>query len=158
MAGLVEKRLIEIGLRIPKSVIPAANYLPWRRSGRTVFIAGQIPKGEDNTLMKGKLGTTYTMEQAQASARLCGVNLISQMRSACGGDLDKVTQILKIEGFVNCTEDFENHSLVVNGCSDLLVEVFGPEIGAHSRLAVGCSSLPFGVPVEIGAIVEIAEE
>eukprot|EP00927_Polykrikos_kofoidii_P080173 TRINITY_DN77068_c0_g1_i1.p1 TRINITY_DN77068_c0_g1~~TRINITY_DN77068_c0_g1_i1.p1 ORF type:complete len:166 (-),score=25.26 TRINITY_DN77068_c0_g1_i1:117-614(-) len=158
MPGVIESKLDELGVLVPMAAAPAGNYLPWRRSGRIVFIAGQLPKGEDNALVKGKLGTTCSVEQAKDAARSCGINLLSHMRSACGGDLDRVTQILKVEGFVNCTEDFEDHPQVVNGCSNFLVDVFGPAIGAHSRIAVGCSSLPFGAAVEIAAVVEIADE
>mmetsp|Transcript_70907 Transcript_70907/g.178762 ORF Transcript_70907/g.178762 Transcript_70907/m.178762 type:complete len:167 (+) Transcript_70907:80-580(+) len=160
--GVVEKRLAELGLSIPKASAPAANYVPFTRSGNTVFISGQIPKCEDNSLLKGKLGSDgadkYSIEEGQAAARCCGVNLIAQMREACGGNLDKVKKILKVEAFVNSTPDFTDHPKVVNGCSDLLVEVFGAEVGAHARFAVGCSSLPLGVAVEVGATVEIADD
>mmetsp|Transcript_19019 Transcript_19019/g.44707 ORF Transcript_19019/g.44707 Transcript_19019/m.44707 type:complete len:162 (-) Transcript_19019:67-552(-) len=158
MAGVIEARLAQLGISIPKAVAPAANYIPWCRMGNLVFISGQIPKTEDNTLLKGKLGANYSLEEGRAAARLCGVNLVSQMREACGGDLDKVMKVIKVEAFVNATEDFTDHPQVVNGCSDLLVEVFGPEVGAHSRFAVGCSSLPLGVAVETGAVVEIKGE
>mmetsp|Transcript_145448 Transcript_145448/g.362702 ORF Transcript_145448/g.362702 Transcript_145448/m.362702 type:complete len:159 (+) Transcript_145448:97-573(+) len=158
MAGVIERRLAQLGLRIPKSPAPAANYVPWKRVGNQVFISGQIPKAEDNSLLTGQLGAGYSIEEGQTAARLCAVNLISQMREACGGDLDKVKAVVKVEAFVNSTADFTNHPQVVNGCSDLLVEVFGQEIGAHSRFAVGCSSLPLGVAVETGAVIEVADE
>ncbi|CAE8643529.1 unnamed protein product, partial [Polarella glacialis] len=93
-----------------------------------------------------------------AAARLCGLHLVGQMKAAAGGNLDKVRRIVKVEAFVNATETFTEHPQVVNGCSDVLVEIFGTEVGAHSRFAVGCSSLPLGVSVEIGAVVEIEEE
>mmetsp|Transcript_111093 Transcript_111093/g.324956 ORF Transcript_111093/g.324956 Transcript_111093/m.324956 type:complete len:160 (-) Transcript_111093:115-594(-) len=156
MAGVVEKRLAELGLNIPKAVAPAANYIPWCRTGSLVFISGQIPKTEDNQLLKGKLGANCSLEEGKAAARLVGINLVGQMREACGGDLDKVKKVVKVEAFVNATEDFVDHPQVVNGVSDLLVEIFGPEVGAHSRFAVGCSSLPLGVAVEAGAVVELA--
>eukprot|EP00929_Paragymnodinium_shiwhaense_P050086 TRINITY_DN25245_c0_g1_i1.p1 TRINITY_DN25245_c0_g1~~TRINITY_DN25245_c0_g1_i1.p1 ORF type:complete len:158 (+),score=44.77 TRINITY_DN25245_c0_g1_i1:98-571(+) len=156
MAGIVEKRLAQLGVKIPAAPAPAANYLPWRRSGNIVYIAGQIPKGEDGMLHTGQLGTaTCDIPKAQVAAKVCAVNLISQMKTAAGGDLDKVKQILKVEGFVNATHDFGDHAQVLNGCSDFLVEAFGKEVGAHARFAVGCSSLPFGVSVEIGATVEV---
>lgn len=156
--GVVEKRLAQLGLHIPRSPAPAANYVPWRRSGNMVFISGQIPKKEDNSMLKGKLGADYNLQQGKDAAAVCAVNLISQMREACGGDLDKVKAILRVEGFVNATEDFTDHPQVVNGCSDLLVDVFGMEVGAHTRFAVGCSSLPFGVAVETGAVIEVTDE
>merc|ERR550532_2222223 len=104
--GVVEKRLTELGIVIPRSTAPAANYVPWTRSGNIVFISGQLPKGEDNQLVKGKLGSNCTVEEGRAAARLCGVNLVAQMREACDGNLDRLRKVLKIEGFVNCTEDF----------------------------------------------------
>mmetsp|Transcript_52724 Transcript_52724/g.85449 ORF Transcript_52724/g.85449 Transcript_52724/m.85449 type:complete len:159 (-) Transcript_52724:113-589(-) len=158
MAGIVEKRLAQIGLTIPASAAPAANYLPWIRNGRLVFVSGQIPKLPDNSLMKGKLGLDVDLEHGKAAARLCGLHLVGQMKAAAGGNLDKVRRIVKVEAFVNATETFTEHPQVVNGCSDVLVEIFGTEVGAHSRFAVGCSSLPLGVSVEIGAVVEIEEE
>mmetsp|Transcript_27584 Transcript_27584/g.62781 ORF Transcript_27584/g.62781 Transcript_27584/m.62781 type:complete len:160 (-) Transcript_27584:95-574(-) len=158
MPGAVEKRLAQLGLTIPKAVAPAANYVPWKRVGSLVFISGQIPKTEDNKLLTGKLGADYSLEEGKAAARLVGINLVSQMREACGGDLDKVKQVVKVEGFVNSTQEFVDHPQIVNGVSDLLAEVFGQEVGAHSRFAVGCSSLPLGVAVEAGAVVEVAGE
>mmetsp|Transcript_5545 Transcript_5545/g.7847 ORF Transcript_5545/g.7847 Transcript_5545/m.7847 type:complete len:161 (+) Transcript_5545:86-568(+) len=156
--GIVEKRLAQIGLAIPRSPAPAANYVPFRKSGKQVFISGQIPKNANGDLVMGKLGANYSVEQGQEAAKLCAVALISQMKEACNGDLDKVKAVLKVEGFVNCTDEFTDHPKVINGASDLLVDVFGSEVGAHSRFAVGCSSLPLGVAVEVGAVVEIEEE
>jgi len=134
---------------------PVASYLPFKKSGTTVYISGQIPKGEDNSLLTGKLGAGYSIDEGRAAARLCAINLIAQMRAACDGDLDKVKQILQVQGFVNCSPDFTDHPQVINGCSDLLVEVFGKDVGSHSRFAVGNSSLPLGVAVEIGAVIEV---
>merc|ERR1712137_1134175 len=108
------------GLTIPKAVAPVASYVPWRRSGNIVFISGQIPL-KDGEFRTGKLGASHTLEDGQAEARLCAINLVSQMKDACGGDLDKVKQVLKVEGFVNCTDDFTQHPQVINGCSDTLV-------------------------------------
>merc|ERR1712046_328198 len=95
------------------------------------------------------------IEDGQVAARLCAVNLVSQISAACEGDLDRVSQLLKVEGFVNSTPDFEGHPQVINGCSDLLGQIFGEKVGQHSRFAVGCASLPLGVSVEVGAVVEI---
>merc|ERR550537_1094156 len=96
-------------------------------------------------------------EEGKAAARVCALNILSQLKAACDGDLDRVARILRIEGFVNATPEFTDHPAVINGASDLMVEVFGKEVGAHSRFAVGCSSLPLGVAVEVGCIVEIKE-
>jgi len=155
--GVVEKRLATLGLRIPLGVAPAANYVPWRRSGNMVFISGQIPKNEDGVILKGRLGASCSIDEGKEAARLCAINIISQMKAACDGDLDKVTKVLKVEGFVNAHEDFTDIAEVINGCSDLLCEVFGPDVGPHSRFAAGCSSLPLGISVEIAAVMEASE-
>lgn len=152
--GVVDERLALLGIAVPESQAPAANYVPFRASGQTVYISGQLPK-DGGGLAKGKVGADYGLEQAKAAARVAGINLIAQMKAASGGDLDRVRQILSVQVFVNCTDDFQDHPAVANGVSDLLVEVFGKETGAHSRFAVGCSSLPLGVVVEAGAVVEI---
>ncbi|CAJ1453589.1 unnamed protein product [Effrenium voratum] len=128
LAGRVEARLAELGLKVPEAAAPAANYVPFTRSGKLLFISGQIPKNPDNSLLKGTLGASCTVEQGQAAARLCGLHLVGQMKAACGGDLDKVKKVLKVEGFVSCAPDFEQHPQVVNGCSDLLVDIFGKEV------------------------------
>eukprot|EP00403_Amphidinium_massartii_P008882 CAMPEP_0178422770 /NCGR_PEP_ID=MMETSP0689_2-20121128/27345_1 /TAXON_ID=160604 /ORGANISM="Amphidinium massartii, Strain CS-259" /LENGTH=154 /DNA_ID=CAMNT_0020044345 /DNA_START=29 /DNA_END=490 /DNA_ORIENTATION=- len=151
----VMEKLRALGLVIPKSPAPAANYVPWARSGNLVFISGQIPKAEDGSLMMGKVGASCSLDDGKAAARVVAVNIVAQMSDACGGNLDKVKRILKVEGFVNCTDDFKDHPQVINGISDLLVEIFGPTVGPHSRFAVGCSSLPLGVSVEAGAVIEI---
>lgn len=154
--GLVEERLAKLGIEIKKPMAPVANYVPWRKSGNVVYISGQIPKDGD-LIHKGQVGGNVSVEAASEAARLCGLNLVAQMREACNGNLDRVTQILQVQGFVASTPDFSGHPQVINGVSDFLVEVFGKEVGAHSRFAVGCSSLPLGVPVEVGAVIEIDE-
>merc|ERR1712206_10449 len=145
---------------LPPLAAPVANYVGWRRSGNTVYISGQLPKTIDGTLLQGQLGTPEQngkigVDAGQAAARQCGINLIAQMRDACEGNLDRVKQILRLEGFVSSTPEFTAHPLVINGVSDLMVGVFGKERGAHSRFAVGVSSLPLGAVIEVGAIVEI---
>merc|ERR1711924_197726 len=142
----VEARLKELGVELPTPVAPLASYVPFKKSGSQVFISGQIPKQADGTVMKGKLGRSVALEEGQSAARVCGINLLAQMKAATGGNLDLVTSVVRVEGFVNAVEDFEQHPQVVNACSDLMMEVFGPKVGAHSRFAVGCSSLPLGVP------------
>jgi enamine deaminase RidA (YjgF/YER057c/UK114 family) len=108
-----------------------------------------------NGLVKGKLGDGYSLDDAYAAARLCGINLISQVRAACDGDLDRLVRVIKLNGFVNATQDFTDHPKVINGASDLMVEVFGDQ-GRHARAAVGSSSLPLGVAVEVEGIFQIA--
>ena len=153
MPGQIEKRLAELGIELPDAPAPAATYAPTVQTGKLVFISGQVPI-DANGLVKGKLGAGYSIEQGQAAARLCALSLIAQMKNAAGGDLDRVKRVVKLLGFVNCTQDFENHPQVVNGASDLLVEVFGDK-GRHARSAVGAPALPFQVAVEVEAIVEL---
>ncbi|WP_340108327.1 RidA family protein [Pikeienuella sp. HZG-20] len=154
MTGQIDARLAELGIKIADAPAPAANYVPTVRSGNLVFISGQV-SSKDGALIIGKLGETMTAEEGAAAARTCGISLISQMKAACGGDLDRVARVVKLTGFVNSAPDFPDHPKVVNGCSDLLVEVFGDK-GRHARSAVGMGNLPFGVAVEIEAIIEIA--
>ena len=156
--GTVDKRLAELGFDIKKPVAPVANYVAWRRSsGNVVYISGQIPKDGD-LLHKGQVGGNLDVKAAVQAARLCGLNLVAQMREACDGNLDRVKKILQVQGFVASTPEFTGHPQVINGVSDLLVDIFGQEVGSHSRFAVGCSSLPLGVPVEVGAVIEIDDD
>ncbi|MEK7265666.1 MAG: RidA family protein [Pseudomonadota bacterium] len=148
------ERLAELGLEIPTPIAPVANYVPYVVSGRELFISGQVSIGPSG-LIKGKLGVDMTVEQGAVAARACAVNLISQMKAALGGDLDRVKRIVKLTGFVNCTQDFTDQPKVINGASDLMVAVFG-DAGRHARAAVGAPSLPLGAAVEVDAIVEIA--
>eukprot|EP00930_Biecheleria_cincta_P094276 TRINITY_DN85225_c0_g1_i1.p1 TRINITY_DN85225_c0_g1~~TRINITY_DN85225_c0_g1_i1.p1 ORF type:complete len:179 (+),score=31.67 TRINITY_DN85225_c0_g1_i1:31-537(+) len=157
MANAVEKKIAELGLTIPEAVPPVASYVPWRRAGSTVYISGQIPKHASG-MHTGKLGADLKVEDGQEAARTCAMNIIAQVKAACDGDLSKVQAVLRLEGFVNSTPDFVDHPKVINGASDLICEVFGKEVGSHSRFAVGCNSLPLGVSVEIGAVVELQDE
>jgi len=151
-----EARLAELGLTLPKPSAPAANYVPYVISGNTLFIAGQISRIGDETI-GGRLGEGLTLEQGQAAARMSGLNLIAQMKAACGGDLTRVKRIVKLGGFVQSTPEATGPMIpqIVNGCSDIMVAVFG-EAGRHARFAVSAPSLPLDVAVEIDAIVEIA--
>jgi len=153
MAGQIETRLEELGITLPDAPMPAANYVPTVRTGNLLFISGQVSSGEDGLII-GKLGNGFSIEDAQAAARVCALNLIAQAKAACDGDLDRITRVVKLVGFVNATQDFEQHPQVINGASDLMVEVFGDK-GRHSRSAVGTSSLPFGIAVEVEAVFEI---
>ncbi|MFV0473297.1 MAG: RidA family protein [Pikeienuella sp.] len=154
MAGKIETRLQELGLEIPDAPAPVANYVPHARSGDLVFISGQV-SGKPGALIAGKLGAGMSVEDGAKAARACGLALIAQMKAACGGDLDRVARVVKLIGFVNAAPDFPDHPKVVNGCSDLMVEVFGDK-GRHARSAVGVSGLPLGAAVEVEAIFEIA--
>lgn len=154
MAGTIETNLIKMGLTLPDAPAPAANYVPYVQSGNLVFISGQISR-DDNGLITGKLGAGMGLDAGQNAAKTCALALIAQLKSACGGDLDKVTRIVKLTGFVNATPDFTDHPAVINGASDILAGVFG-DAGHHARAAVGVSSLPLGVAVEIEGVFEVA--
>lgn len=152
--GLIDKRLAEIGIVLPKPAQPVATYVPWVKTGNLVYISGQGAMKDGKLEYTGKVGETLSIEEAIASARLTGINIISHLRDACGGDLDRVKRVVKLLGLVNCTPTFGDHPKVINGASDLMVEVFGDK-GRHARSAVGAPSLPFGLSVEVEAIVEI---
>ena len=153
--NLIEKRLQELGIELPPAAKPVANYVPWVVSGSYVFIAGQLPMQGGKPAVIGAVGDAVNLEQAAVGARLCGINILSQLREACGGDLSRVRRVVKLVGFVNCGPSFTDIPKVVNGASDLMVEIFG-ETGKHARSAVGVSSLPMNASVEVEAIVEIA--
>jgi len=154
MAGKIDARLIELGIDLPEAAAPAANYVPYVITGNLVFISGQITLWNGDLMYKGRLGENLSLDDGLAAARLCGLNLIAQLKAACGGDLDRVSGCVRLGGFVNCTPDFTDHPKVINGASDLMAKVFG-EAGKHARAAVGCSSLPLGVAVEVEGVFEI---
>ena len=153
--GQAEDKLMELGITLPEPPPPVANYVRAVRTGDLLYLAGHGPaKRPDGTAPKGKLGRDLSVEEGYEAARLVGLNLLASTREALG-DLDRVSRVVKLLAMVNCTPDFEQQPAVANGCSDLLVEVFG-EQGLHARSAVGMSSLPFSIPVEIEMIVEVA--
>lgn len=152
MTGKTEAHLQSIGITLPTPATPAANYVPFVISGNLLTISGQVPVGPDGLEFQGKLGDGYDVETGQKAARLCAINILAQAKAALG-DLDRITQMVKITGFVNAAPDFGDHPAVINGASDLLVEALG-ERGRHARAAIGMSSLPFGVAVEVDAIIE----
>jgi len=154
MTGVIDARLKELGITIPDAPTPAANYVPWVVTGNTVFIAGQVPFRNGELSHIGKLGDKFSVEDGQACACIVAINILAELKAACGGDLDRVSRCVKLGGFVNCTPDFADHPKVVNGASNLIVEIFGDK-GKHARFAVGAPSLPFDVAVEIDAIFEI---
>lgn len=155
MAGEVEARLAKLGIEVPAAAAPVANYVGYVQTGKLVFVSGQVPVKDGKFQFQGKLGAGLSLEDGQAAARLCAINVISQVKAACGGDLDRVQRVVKLTGFVNSTQEFTDQPKVVNGASDLMVEVFGDK-GKHSRAAVSAASLPVGVAVEVEAVVEIA--
>jgi len=150
-----EKRLKELGISLPAAPKPVANYVPCVRFGNLLFVSGHGPYNDEKTILSGKLGKDLTVEPGYQAARNVALNALSSVKAALG-DLDKVRRVVKLLGMVNCTEDFKDQPKVINGASDLLVEIFG-EAGRHARSAVGMQSLPNGIPVEIEMILEVGE-
>ncbi len=155
MAGKIDARLKELGIVLPDAPVPAANYVPFVRSGNLVFIAGQIPLEGGKPQFIGKLGREFNTEEGQRAARLCALNVVAQLRAALGGDLDKTRRCVRVGGFVNSMPDFTEQPQVVNGASDVIVQIFG-EAGKHARAAVGTNSLPRGVATEVEAVFEVS--
>ncbi len=157
MSGKIEKRLAELGIELPIMSAPLANYVPTRALGQTLFVSGQVPARDGKDQFTGKLGAEYGVEQGQAAARLCAINILAHLRQVLDGDLDRVAGLIRLGGFINAVPEFTDHPKVLNGASDLMVEVFG-EAGRHARAAVGVYSLPRNVPVEVDAIFEIGQK
>lgn len=150
----IESRLTELGVTLPDAPLPAANYVPWVISGKTVYISGQISQNSAG-LIKGRLGADMTVEQGADAARCCAISILAQLKAATGGEIDRMARLVKLTGFVNSTPDFTDQPKVINGASDFLVAVLGDQ-GRHARSAVSAASLPLGVAVEIEAIFELA--
>lgn len=151
--ALIEARLKQLRIELPEPRSPVANFVPCTRVGNAVFVSGQITAWNGDYLHIGKVGREISLEEARDAARVCALNVISQLKNFLG-DLDKVQKFAMVQGFVNAVPEFEDHPKVINGASDLLIEVFG-EAGRHSRFAIGVGSLPFNVAVEIAAVVEV---
>ena len=154
MSGHFETKLKEFGITLPDAPAPAANYVPFVQVGDIVYVSGQI-SADANGFIKGKLGDDMTTEEGAAAARACAINLLAQVKAACGGDLDRLVRVVKLTGFVNSTADYTDQPKVVNGASDLLAEALG-DAGKHSRSAVSAASLPLGVAVEIEGIFQVS--
>jgi enamine deaminase RidA (YjgF/YER057c/UK114 family) len=154
MSNRFETKLKELGITLPDAPAPAANYVPFVQVGDIVYVSGQI-SADTNGFIKGKLGDDMTTEEGAAAARACAINLLAQVKAACGGDLDRLVRVVKLTGFVNSTADYTDQPKVVNGASDLLAEVLG-DAGKHSRSAVSAASLPLGVAVEIEGIFQVS--
>ena len=152
--SFVETRLKAAGVELPAPVSAVANYVPFVAVGALVFVSGQVSVGPTGPI-KGRLGADMDLAGGQAAARMCGLNLLAQLKTACAGDLDRVRRVVKLGAFVNCTPDFGEIPLVANGCSDLMVQAFA-DAGRHARSAVGCANLPLGFAVEVDGIFEIA--
>lgn len=149
-----EARLAELGIELPAAGQPVANYRMAVRSGNLLFVAGHGPAQRDGVKVRGKVGADLDLAEAREAARLVGVNLLATVREELGS-LDAVGRVVKLLGMVNCAPGFDQTPEVIDGCSDLLVDVFGPEAGSHARSAVGMAELPYGLAVEIEMIVEV---
>ncbi len=154
MSGTIASRLKSIGLSLPAAAAPAASYIPTVRTGNLLYVSGQVPMKDGKAEFIGKLGHDLSVEQGQQAARLCAINILAQVAAALDGDLDRVVRCVRLGGFVNAVPDFTGQPQVVNGASDLIVEVFG-DAGKHARTAIGVGSLPRGVAVEVDAIFEV---
>lgn len=146
-------RLADLGITLPDAPAPAANYVPFVRTGNTLYVSGQISMGPDGLIL-GRLGEDMDVDAGAAAARTCALSLLAQVRAACDGDLDRLKRVVKLVGFVNSTPDFKDQPKVINGASDFMVEALG-DIGRHARSAVSAGALPLGVAVEIEGIFEI---
>lgn len=149
----IEDRLAELGITLPDAPAPAANYVPWVRSGNQLFVSGQI-SADANGMITGKLGYDMDAQAGAGAAKACAISLLAQLKAGCDGDLERLVRVVKLVGFVNSTPDFGDQPKVINGASDFMVEALG-EKGRHARSAVSAASLPFGVAVEIEAVFEI---
>lgn len=154
MSSKIEQRLAELGITLPAPGAPGGNYVPYVIVGNLVFMAGQVAREAGRMKFTGKVGTQLSVEAGAQAARLCAVNLLAQLKAACGGDLDRVERCVRVGGFVNSPPDFLEHPKVINGASDLLVEVFG-ERGQHARTAVGVAALPMDSAVEVEAVFQL---
>ena len=154
MLGIYEQKLAEQGITLPDAPAPAANYVPYVLVGNILYVSGQISQNASGLII-GKLGENMTTEQGAEAARFCAINLLAQVKSACGGDLDQLVRVIKLTGFVNSMPEFTEQPQVINGASDLMGSVLG-EAGKHARVAVSANSLPLGVAVEIDGIFQIA--
>jgi enamine deaminase RidA (YjgF/YER057c/UK114 family) len=149
MAGPIDARLQALGLALPEAAAPVANYLPVAIHGGLAAVSGQLPR-DGAGLITGQVGAGLDVEAGRAAARACGLAILAQLRQALDGDLDRVRRCVQLTGFVNSGPGFADHPAVINGASDLMVEVFG-EAGRHARAAVGAASLPLGAAVEVAA-------
>jgi enamine deaminase RidA (YjgF/YER057c/UK114 family) len=155
MAGTIEATLAKLGISLPTPMAPVANYVPYVVTGNMVVISGQLPAVDGKVSTTGKLGAGVSIEQGQIAARQCLVNLLAQLKAACGGDLDRVQQVVRLGGFIACVPEFTQHAQVMNGASDLAVDVFG-DAGRHSRSTIGVPSLPLDAAVEVEGMFRIA--
>ena len=155
MAGRIDAKLIELGITLPQAAAPVAAYVPAVRVGDLLFVSGQVTMDNGTLRHIGKVGADLSLEEGKAAARLCGLNLLAQAKAALDGDLDRVVRVVKLQGFVNCPADFAQHPEVINGASELMLEVFG-DAGRHARIALGAGSLPRGCACEVDAVFAVS--
>jgi enamine deaminase RidA (YjgF/YER057c/UK114 family) len=154
MTNPIDDRLNELGIELPQPSTPGANYVPSVRTGDLIFITGQLSQWNGERRFIGKLGREFGIEEGQQAARLCALNVVALLRAALDGDLGRVVRCVRIAGYVNSVSDFVGQSQVMNGASDLFVQVF-EEVGRHTRMAVGVSALPYDVAVEVEGVFEV---
>jgi enamine deaminase RidA (YjgF/YER057c/UK114 family) len=154
MQAKIDHRLAQLGIELPKAAPPAGAYVPFVLVGSLLVVSGQLPMRNGAIEHHGRVGVELSIEEGMQAARLCGLNLLAQARAACEGDLDRVRRVVRLGGFVQAVPGFVDHPKVLNGCSELMVDVFGPA-GRHARVAVGAASLPLGAAVEIEALFEV---
>lgn len=155
MHAKMDMHIAQLGIELPTPAPPAGAYVPFVVAGRLLLVAGQLPTWNGTLKYDGRVGAEITLEDGIAAARLCGLNLLAQARAACDGDLDRVRRVLRLGGFVQAAPGFTDHPKVLNGASELMVEVFG-QAGRHVRVAVGAASLPMAAAVEIEGMFDIA--
>jgi len=149
-----EENIKNLGLNIPELPKALANYVPYKIVGKTMYISGQAPVKNGELIYKGKVGSDITVEDGIEAARLCVINIIAAVKTGLEGDWSKLDSFVKLTGYVNCQDTFTDQPKIINGASDMLVEIFGDQ-GRHSRVAVGSNALPLGIAVEIDAIVQL---
>lgn len=154
MSTNITTKLDEMGLVLPEAVTPLGAYVHYVQTGNLLMISGQGPVSASGVAITGRLGADLDIEDGNRAAQICGLNIVARLHTALGGDFDRVTRIVRLNGFVNSTADFTHHPAVINGASDLMFELFGDR-GIHSRVALGVAALPMGWAVEIDAVVEI---
>ena len=157
MSQDIEARIQALGIELPRPSASGANYVPYMGVGNLIFLTGQLCHWNGERRFVGKLGAPFSIEEGQQAARICALNLIAQLRAACAGDLNRVARTIRLAGYVNSTPDFHGQSQVMNGASDLFVEVFG-DAGRHTRLAVGVCALPYNVAVEVEGVFEVGSQ
>ena len=151
---LFDENIKNLGLNIPDLPKALANYVPYKIIGKTIYISGQAPVKNGELIYKGKVGSDISIEEGVEAAKLCVINIIAALKTGLDGDWDKLDSFVKLTGFVNCQDNFTDQPKIINGASDMLVEIFGDQ-GRHARVAVGCNALPLGIAVEIDAIVQL---